>query len=75
MVSLVRLNGPAVRVIRERTGLSITEAATRAGVRQPTWSNWERGERNATPANIQAICRVLLIDDMTAVLKVPEPVS
>ena len=68
----MRLNGSAIRVIRERTGLSITAAANAAGVTQPTWSNWERGKRRATPANVQAICEVLRIDDKTAILAVPE---
>lgn len=67
----MRVNGAAMRLIRERTGLSITEAAGRARVRQPTWSNWERGARNATPANVQAICQALAIDDMTAILAIP----
>jgi transcriptional regulator with XRE-family HTH domain len=64
----MRLNGAALRVIRERTGLSITAAAASAGVTQPTWSNWERGTRRATPANVVAICRVLRIEDKTAIL-------
>lgn len=68
----MRLNGAAIRVIRERTGLSITAAANAAGVTQPTWSNWERGKRRATPANVQVICEVLRIEDKTAILAVPE---
>ncbi len=68
----MRLNGAAIRVIRERSGLTVTEAARRAGVRQPTWSNWERNRRNATPANVAAICAVLRIDDVTAILADPD---
>jgi transcriptional regulator with XRE-family HTH domain len=67
----MRLNGAAIRVIRERSGLSISEAARRAGVRQPTWSNWERNRRNATPGHVAAICAVLRIDDVTAILADP----
>lgn len=34
-----------IRELRERLGLSISEAAARLGVSRPTWSNWERGTR------------------------------
>lgn len=67
----MRLNGAAIRAIRERTGLSITAAATAAGVSQPTWSNWERGTRRATPANVKVICEVLRLEDKTAILASP----
>lgn len=71
----MRINGAALRIIRERSGLNITEASARVGVRQPTWSNWERGARNATPSNVRLICEALAIDDMTAILVAePEPV-
>lgn len=68
----MRLNGAAVRAIRERMGLSVTAAATAAGVTQPTWSNWERGTRRATPANVLVICEVLRLEDRSAILAVPE---
>lgn len=67
----MRLNGAAIRAIRERTGLSITAAALAAGVTQPTWTNWERGTRRATPANAKIICQVLRLEDMTAILADP----
>lgn len=67
-VCSVRLNGAAIRAIRERSGLTITDAARGAGVTQPTWSNWERGKRRATPANVHAICAVLRLEDRTAIL-------
>ncbi len=64
----MQINGVALRTIRERSGLSVSEAAARAGVSQPSWSNWERGARNAKPASVRAICRALAIDDITAIL-------
>jgi transcriptional regulator with XRE-family HTH domain len=66
----MELNGAAIKVIRERSGLSITAAAARANVSQPTWSNWERGQRRATPEKVKAICSVLAIEDVTAILAV-----
>ena len=71
----MRLNGAAIRVIRERTGMSVTAAAKAAGVSQPTWTNWERGTRRATPANARVICEVLRLEDMSAILAMPEQVA
>lgn len=68
----MKLNGAAIREIRSRSGLSITDAASKAHVSQPTWSNWERGKRRATPENLKVICEVLAIQDMTAILASPE---
>ena len=65
----MHINGPSLREIRRRTaGMSITAAAERVGVSQPTWSNWERGKRNATTGNVAAICDLLDIDDPSAIV-------
>ncbi len=66
----MQLNGAAIKVIRERSGMSITAAAAKANVSQPTWSNWERGQRHASPEKVKAICSVLAIEDVTAILAV-----
>ncbi len=44
------LNPHALRVIRERSGLSVSALARRAGVSQPHLSNIESGRRHASPA-------------------------
>jgi transcriptional regulator with XRE-family HTH domain len=60
----MQLHGPTLRAIRKATGdLTASEAARSVGVSQPTWSNWERGTRNATARNIAAICELLGLDD------------
>jgi transcriptional regulator with XRE-family HTH domain len=63
------LNGAALRAIRLRTpGMTVTRAAAGVGVSQPTWSNWERGKRQATPLHVRAICDLLSIDDPAAIV-------
>ncbi len=56
------LNRHALRVIRERSGLSLSALAVLADVSQPHLSNIERGRRQASPA---------LINRLAAALKVP----
>lgn len=68
----MRLNGAAIRAIRERSGLTVSAAAKAAHVSQPTWSNWERGVHRASPSNVITICEVLRLEDRTAILAVPE---
>lgn len=60
----MHLNPYALRVIRERSGLSLSELARRADISQPHLSNLERGRRRASPATVRALA---------AALKVPVP--
>jgi transcriptional regulator with XRE-family HTH domain len=46
----MRLNPDALRVIRERTGLSKAQLAELAGVDRTLVTRLENGERTATPA-------------------------
>lgn len=64
----LKLNGPAIKEIRSARGLTVSEAATEAGVTQPTWSNWEAGRKNASAASVRRITEILLIQDVRAVL-------
>jgi transcriptional regulator with XRE-family HTH domain len=65
----VHLNRHALRAIRERSGLSVTALAARAGVSQPHLSNLETGRRKASPAVVHRLATALavpivaLIDD------------
>ena len=45
----MQLNGHALRVIRERSGLSVSALASEVGISQPHLSNIERGRRRASP--------------------------
>lgn len=74
-MALVQLNGYAIREIRTKAGKTVSQSAKAAGVTQPTWSNWERGQRNATAANVLQICHVLDVADHRAVLASPDDVD
>jgi transcriptional regulator with XRE-family HTH domain len=58
----MRLNGWALRAIRQAQVLSGSECARRVGVSQAQWSNWERGVRDATAARVLGIAAVLGVD-------------
>lgn len=55
----MRLNPTALQVIRERSGLSVSELARRSGVSQPHLSNLERGRRDASPATVKRLAVAL----------------
>ena len=58
----MHVNGPAIRVIRERTGLTATELANRLGVRQGTISAIEGEKRRPSPELLIRIAQELKID-------------
>jgi transcriptional regulator with XRE-family HTH domain len=66
----VNLNGPALRIIRERSGLSITALADLAGVERSTISNIEAGRRTASPELAVSIAKALKVD-LPAILADP----
>lgn len=55
----MRGNGPAIRALRERTGLTKTQLATATGIDRTHLHRIENGERHGTPAQLVAIARVL----------------
>jgi transcriptional regulator with XRE-family HTH domain len=55
----VRLNKEALTVIRERTGLSKTELAERAGIDRTLVHRLENGERNCTPTVMRKLATAL----------------
>lgn len=55
----MRLNGEALRVIRERTGLTITQLGTASGVDRTVITRLESGERRGTPAQLVALAQAL----------------
>ncbi len=55
----MRLNPEALRVIRERSGMSKAELAERAGVDRTLITRLENGERPGTPRVIKALAEAL----------------
>jgi XRE family transcriptional regulator, regulator of sulfur utilization len=55
----MKLNPAALRVIRERTGLSKAELADRAGIDRTLVTRLENGERTGTPAVIVKLAGAL----------------
>lgn len=67
----MRLNRAALRVIRERSGMTVTALAEAAGVKQSHLSNIEAGRRNASPDVVVALASALKVD-LPAILADPE---
>jgi transcriptional regulator with XRE-family HTH domain len=55
------VNGEAVRALRERSGLTITQLGERAKIDRANLSRLEAGKRQATPSQIKAIADALLV--------------
>lgn len=71
-VSLMRLNPAALRVIRERTGLSKAELADRAGIDRTLVTRLENGERTGTPAVIVKLAAALQCSQL-AICSIDQP--
>jgi len=56
----MRINGEALRVLRERTGLSITMLSKASGVDRTVITRLENGERRGTPAQAKALALALV---------------
>ena len=55
----MNLNRAALTVIRERSGLSVSALAEKAGVDRTLIHRFENGERNASPAIIKKLAEAL----------------
>lgn len=55
----MKVNGEALRVIRERSGISTTQLATMSGIRIETISRLENGHRPGTEQQIVSLARAL----------------
>ena len=60
----MKLNPEALRVIRERTGLSKAELGDRAGIDRTLVTRLENGERHGTPAVIVKLARALDVSQL-----------
>lgn len=67
MVPAMVLNGSALQVIRERTGLTQTDLAKQTGVSQGRISELESGRKNVKPQTVKALAAALAIP-LTAIL-------
>lgn len=68
------LNPAALRIIRERSGLSVTALAEAAGIRQSHLSNIEAGRRRASPEVAVALARALKVE-LVAIAADPKAVA
>ena len=66
----MELHGPALRTIRERTGITVTELARRVGCTQGHLSSLEAENRPASDTLIVAIARELRTD-LAAIIRDP----
>lgn len=57
----MQVNPHALRVIRERSGLSVSDLARMAGLSQPHLSNIETGKRQASPAALRHLADALQV--------------
>lgn len=57
----MRLNHSALRVIRERTGVSQSKIAELAEIDRPNYAHIEAGRRRGTPEQIKAIANALQV--------------
>jgi len=65
------VNGPALRAIRERSGLTRADVGRAAGVAASTVSRAEVGLIRLTPPTLRAIARALAVP-VTAILASPD---
>lgn len=66
----MEINPAALRVIRQRSGMTVTSCAEAAGIRQSHLSNIEAGRRKASPEVIIALADALRVE-LPAILAVP----
>jgi len=69
--STMTINPVALRVIRERSGLTQSELARRTDLSQPHLANIEAGRRRASPATVKALAEALKVP-VTALVCGPE---
>lgn len=73
---ILRPNGAAIRVIRERTGISLSALAADAGIDKGQLSRIERGQRGGlvpSPATLRAIADRLSVTLDAITYPAPEP--
>lgn len=69
----MRINGEAVRILRERSGYSISELGRMTGIDRSAVTRIEAGERRGTPAQAKAFATALKVP--IVMLIVSDPVA
>ncbi len=69
----MKLNPEALRVIRERSGMSKSELATAAGIDRTLVTRLESGERPGTPNVIRRLADALQCSQLAICSVLPEP--
>lgn len=64
----VEVLGPALKLVRSRTGIRTTDLAEQVGVLPQTISNIESGRKNPSPALWARICASLNIDQTALIV-------
>lgn len=72
-----KANGAAIRVIRDRTGITLTDLAACVGIDKSQLSRIERGESETTPAVMRALADRLRVplEAITYPAAPPEPLA
>lgn len=70
-LSPMKINHHALRVIRERSGMSLTALAKAVGVSQPHMTNVESGKRDASPTTVRKIADALNMSMLAIVAEEP----
>jgi transcriptional regulator with XRE-family HTH domain len=68
----VQINPPALQAIRERSGMTVVDLASAAGIDRTTLTNIEADRKKASPRTIVALARALKVA-LPAIIKDPEP--
>lgn len=71
----MKLNIEALKVIRERSGVTKAELADRAGIDRTLVTRLENGERAGTPAVIAKLAAALQVSQLAICSDVPEKVA
>ena len=67
----MKVNGAALRAIRQRSGVTVTSLAESVGIKQSHLSNIEAGRRNASEDVIVSLAQSLKVE-LPAILCDPE---
>lgn len=68
----MKSNGHAIKAIRERSGLSVTQLAEMIGRTRPFISNIEANRRDGSPEVIKAIAEALKVPITAIIYGAPE---
>ncbi len=70
-----RINGPALRAIRERSGLTQSELSRVSGVSQGRISSMESGSPNVRPGMVQTLAEALRVPTVALLADPPAEVA